>query len=643
MRFWPILSLSLLLPAAGNAEIPLENFLKDDSFGTIEISPDGQHLAATVPLGNRTSLVILRMADMSKTGHVTLPEKSHVVDFDWVNNERILFSIGEKQGALEQPRATGELYGVNADGSGQGQALIGYRAAGSKYSRDSKLVAASIISLLPKEPHYVLVSVAEFGGAFTSVERFQVETGRRTVVARAPVRNAAFLADPKGIVRFAVGAGSDLKSKTYYRADEKSEWQLINDDAQSGVVVGVLGFNADASIAYLNVEQAEGPDAIESFDTKTGARTLLMRDTVADPAGVLISPIDGGVWGVVYNGPKPRVEYIEANHPLAKTHASLAAALPGQLVLPTGFTRDGSIGLFRSFSSQVPSDFYLFDRKTGQARYLASRADWFKPDDLAASKAVEITARDGLVLHGILTLPKGSDGKNLPLVVNPHGGPFGVYDTLQYDLDAQILASRGFAVLKVNFRGSGNYGRSFERAGYRQWGQTMQDDLTDATRWAIEQRIADPKRIAIYGASYGAYAALMGAVREPDLYACAIGNVGVYDMPMMFSKGDVQESRIGTNFLKESLGEQGLAEISPNRLADRIKAPILLLAGAEDERAPAAHTEAMRDALKQLNKPIDSVIYPGEGHGSYLLKNRLDTAQRILAFLDQHIGTTKPD
>lgn len=641
MRFWLTASLALLFPMHSQAEIPLEDFLKDDSFGTIEISPDGQHLAATVPMGNRTSLVILRMSDLGKTGHVTLPEKSHVIDYDWVNDDRILFSIGETQGALEQPRATGELYGVNADGSGQGPALIGYRSAGNKYTRESKRVAASIISLLREEPKYVLVAVNEFGGAFTSVERLQVETGRRTVVARAPVRNASFLADPQGVVRFAIGTGSDLQSKTYYRADGKSEWQLLNDQAQSGVVVGVLGFNQNASIAYLQSEQTEGPDAIESFDTRTGKRALILRDKTVDPSGVLTSPIDGDVWGVIFNGPEPRVEYLAPQHPLAKAHAGLAAALPGQLVIPTGFTRDGMIGLFRAFSSQIPGDFYLFDRKTGQARYLASRAGWFKPEDLAPSKSITIEARDGLTLPGILTLPKDSDGKNMPLVINPHGGPFGVFDTMQYDLDAQILASRGFAVLKVNFRGSGNYGRAFERAGYRQWGRAMQDDLTDATRWAIAEGIADPERIAIYGASYGAYAALMGVAREPELYACAIGNVGVYDMPMMYSKGDVQQSRIGTNFLRESLGEEGLADISPSRLADRITVPVLLLAGAEDERAPAAHTEAMRDALKRLNKPVDSVIYPGEGHGSYLLKNRLDTANRILTFLDQQIGTHK--
>lgn len=627
-------------PATAEPRISLEDFLKDDAFGTIEISPTGEYLAATVPLEDRTSLIILRMSDMSKTGYVTLPKKTHIASFDWVNDERILFSIGEKQGSLEQPRGTGELYGVNADGSGQGAALIGFRAKSAKYAsaHNSKLVFASIIHLLPDDPKSVLISVAEMGSEFTSVERMNVETGRRLAVARAPVRNAQFLADPKGVVRFALGAGSDLKSKTYYRDGEASDWQLINDEVVTGRVVGILGFNADAATAYLQVEQEQGPDAIEAFDTKTGDRELVLRDAIVDPSAALVSPVDGGVWGVVFNGTAPRIEYLDPDSSFAAAHRSLSAALPGQVVFPTGFTRDGQIGLFRAYSDRVPMDFYLFDRKAGSARYLASRADWLKPDDLAVSKPVVVRSRDGLDLHGLLTVPNGGDGKNMPLIVNPHGGPFGPYDAWNFDLDAQILASRGYAVLKINFRGSGGYGRAFQRAGYQQWGGTMQDDVTDATRWAIAQGIADPRRICIYGASYGAYASLMGVVKEPDLYACAAGNVGVYDMPTMYGKGDIQARRAGENFLREALGEENLAAISPTRLADRIKVPVLLAAGAEDERAPPVHTEMMRDALERLNKPVETVIYKGEGHGSYLLKNRLDGYRRLLAFFDRHIG-----
>jgi dipeptidyl aminopeptidase/acylaminoacyl peptidase len=258
---------------------------------------------------------------------------------------------------------------------------------------------------------------------------------------------------------------------------------------------------------------------------------------------------------------------------------------------------------------------------------------------LSEMRPISLKARDGMPLEGFLTIPRGSNGKNLPMIVNPHGGPFGPYDAWGYNGEVQLLASRGYAVLQLNYRGSGNYGRAFEHAGYKQWGGTMQDDLTDATRWAIQQGIADAHRICIYGASYGGYAALEGVAKEPSLYRCAIGYVGVYDMPTMFHAGDIQYSKSGENFLKETLGEDNLDVISPTHLADRITVPVMMVAGREDVRAPPKHTEMMRDALQKAGKQVDTKIYAGEGHGFYTIEDRTDLYTRMLAFLDRNIGS----
>ena len=290
------------------------------------------------------------------------------------------------------------------------------------------------------------------------------------------------------------------------------------------------------------------------------------------------------------------------------------------------------------YSDRIPGDFYLFDRKLERATYLASKDGWFKPEMLSEVRSINLKARDGLPLQGFITIPRGSNGRNLPLVVNPHGGPFGIYDYWAYNFETQLLASRGYAVLQLNFRGSGNNGRAFEHAGYKQWGGTMQDDLTDATHWAIQQGIADPHRICIYGASYGAYAALMGVAKEPNLYRCAIGYVGVYDMDLMYHGGDVHESMYGYNSLKEQLGKQNLDAISPTNLADRITVPVMLVAGREDRRAPYEHTERMRDALQRAGKQVDARIYYGEGHGFYKEADVTDFYTRMLAFLDRNIG-----
>ena len=236
-------------------------------------------------------------------------------------------------------------------------------------------------------------------------------------------------------------------------------------------------------------------------------------------------------------------------------------------------------------------------------------------------------------------MPPGVEaGATLPMVLLPHGGPYGIFDTWGFDEDVQILARAGYAVLQVNYRGSGNYGRAFKAAGAGEWGRKMQDDLTDATRWAIAQKIADPAKICLYGASYGGYAALMGAAREPELYRCAAGYVGVYDMVRMH-KYDASLSRSLRNWTLDWIGErEDMAAISPTLLADRIKAPVFLAAGGKDQRAPIEHSERMEKALKTASVPVEALYYPNEGHGFYTEEHRREFYTRLLAFLARHLG-----
>ncbi len=626
--------------AASHGAPSMADFLKRDAFGTMKISPTGEYIAATVPLSDRTSLIIFDRSDMKQTGHVTLPAKSHIADFNWVNDHRILFSIAEKEGDLVTPRATGEIFGVNADGSGQGAAIVGVRSNDAHFvpSGKSHLYFASLIDTLRNDDDNVLISLAS-PSPYTEVARMNVNTGSMLTVAKAPVQHAEFLDDPSGVVRFATGAGDDRRVKTYYRADGDAKWELINDEARSELAMEPVGFSADGKTAYLQAEETEGPDGIYAFDTATRKRELLYRDDNTSPANYLHSPDDGAVYAALFDDGKPRVEYLDPDNRYAKQLRNIQASIKDAMVLPASYTKDGSLALYRMYSDRIPSDFYLFDRNANRVSYIASRASWFKPEMLSEMRPVSFKARDGLPLEGFLTLPRGSDGKNLPLVLNPHGGPFGPYDQWGYNPEIQLLASRGYAVLQVNFRGSGNYGRAFQHAGFKQWGGTMQDDLTDATKWAIAQGIANPNRICIYGASYGGYAALEGVAKEPTLYRCAIGYVGVYDMPTMYHVGDIQDSKSGQNFLKEELGEDKLDAISPTHLASRIVVPVMMVAGREDVRAPAKHTEMMRDALQKAGKQVDAKIYAGEGHGFYTEADRTDLYTRMLAFLDRYIGT----
>jgi dipeptidyl aminopeptidase/acylaminoacyl peptidase len=224
------------------------------------------------------------------------------------------------------------------------------------------------------------------------------------------------------------------------------------------------------------------------------------------------------------------------------------------------------------------------------------------------------------------------------LVVLPHGGPFGVFDRWTFDVEPQILAAAGYAVLQVNYRGSSNYGRSFSQAGAQQWGRTMQDDLTDATHWAIDQGIADRSRICMYGASYGAYASLMGAAKEPDLYRCAAGYVGVYDLVTLSAEESRESKRMNT-WTSEWMGKgEGLASVSPTRIANRIKVPVFLAGGGEDETAPIEQSEKMERALKQAGVPVETLYYRTEGHGFYTVEHQREYYTRLLAFLARNLG-----
>jgi dipeptidyl aminopeptidase/acylaminoacyl peptidase len=258
---------------------------------------------------------------------------------------------------------------------------------------------------------------------------------------------------------------------------------------------------------------------------------------------------------------------------------------------------------------------------------------------MAEMKPITFKARDGLLIHGYLTLPHGA-GKDVPLIIHPHGGPFGIRDEWGFDPEVQYLAYHGYAVLQVEYRGSGGYGNAFMEDGYRQWGGTMQDDLTDATHWAVQQGIADPRLICIYGASYGGYASLEGVEKEPDLYRCAVGYAGVYDLVKMRNEANTLRGELLGPFMERTVGddEAALREYSPYLHVDKIKAALFLAHGGADYTVAIAHADELRDALDKIHKPYEWVYYRNEGHGFYTLEHQVDIYTKMLAFFDKNIG-----
>ena len=610
---------------AADAQVDVDSFVRQDEFGDVQISPDGNYFAATVPLEDRTVLAVIRRSDNEIVAKAGGDSHSVVYDFHWATPDRVLVSLARRDGALDAPSADGAIYAVSVDGK-------------ARYTLDVNDAVVYLEDVIGDGKTVLVTRWPWYSGSKPKLAKVDVYDGRGKVVATSPLENAGFTVNADGTAYFASG-WVDAKQRLYYRASGDKDWTLINDERESGHGEYPLGFGEDGT-GYVQVEQATGPDVIRSWDPKTRALKDVLRDPDVDPYRILYSPDRHVPVGAMYMHDGMHTRFFDPESPTARLYRSLEQVFPGQSVLVTSATRDGKQMLVQVWSDRNPGDFYLYDAGTHRATLAISRRQWFDPEKLPRTRLVEVKARDGLVLHGYLTTPMDAGQKPVPLVVMPHGGPYQVFDTWGFDDDSQLLAAAGYAVLRINYRGSGNYGRAFAQAGRLQWGRRMQDDITDATQWAIEQGIADPKRICLVGASYGAYAALMGAAREPALYQCAVGYVGVYDMVRL--QRSETSSRRSRQWTHDWIGEHGdMAEISLTKMANQIRVPVLLAAGGEDQTATFKQTLFMETALRKAHVPVETLYYPNEGHGFYSLAHRRGYDTRLLEFLSRYLGGAK--
>jgi len=639
--------LALLLPAAAVAQPPIEDFVKRPAYGQARISPDGTYLALVSDRGDQDVLTLVRTEDLKPVKINILPNKKSIGEFHWISNERLLFNAVRKMGGYAEPFATGEWFAVNADGSQPTPVIFyGTRTA----SERSKAVGNELFSLLDPlldDPRHVIMqsrSPRSSEGAGTQVARVDTVSGRRTVLATAPKANCSISLDSAKEPRFAVCSSSrneegEFEERTELYKRDRMEWQLVSTSRSEGKHLWVVHTTPEGRIY---AEQSDDkPGAIGTLDPETGEFTEIFRDEVADVARYFWSTDESALLAVATSATVPRVTLIDEDHPEAAIYKSLSAAFPGKFVDFSSHTRDGRQILVSVRSDTDPGEIYLYDRANGSARLLMRHRDWVDPEKSASVRPFSVRARDGLQLHGYLTVPNGSDGKNLPLIVNPHGGPIGPRDQWGYNWETQLFASRGYAVLQVNFRGSGGYGKAFRDAGHMNWADGIQNDIIDATRWAIDQGHADPERICIYGGSFGGYSALMAPIREPGMFKCTFGYVGVYDVEMMFKRGDIPQRESGLRYLRRTHGSDAAAwrNASPARRADEVRIPVYLAAGARDERTPPEQTELMEKALRSAGNPPEGVIIQsGEMHGFYGLEARVNLYTEMLDFFARHIG-----
>lgn len=626
------------------AEPTLEAFVGPDAFTDIRISPDGRHLAAGVPMEDRSLLVMLGSADLKRVGALAFDEDIFLHDFNWVSDGRLVYSVASRRGRKTSPAYTGHLYRVELDGSDAGPvaSTCSQRQAGAARPIRTEC-GMQVVDPLWNDPGAVLVRFGTpngiaLGDGEAGVARVEFDGSRvNDLKVYSPLENAHYVVDNAGQVRFASGRFSGSR---FARLDLRvgDEWVTVNDEAATGRRARVLGFSGDSRTAYLAVGEAEGPDGVYAMDLQTRERRRILAEQRVDPADVVRAPQDGALIAIRYFDGKPVLGYVEPGHPLALELKKMERAFAGQAVWPTSYTRDGAKAIYRVSSDRNSGEFFLVDHQSGKASFIAAANEAFDPEKMSPMRAVRLKARDGVEIDALLTVPASwPAGQRGPMVVIPHDGPRGVASRWGFDREVQLFASRGYAVLQPNFRGSAGRGHAFHALGNRQWGGAMVDDIIDATRWAVAEGVADPARICIKGLGYGGYAAMVGAARAPDLFACAIGDGGYYDLSKMVADetlGGVHRKA----YLEELLGAGDVERASPNRLAGEIKAPVLLAAGQYDGIVPPEHARILQRALRGAGRAPELVVYEDEDHGNFLPANRLDWARRMLAFLDQHIG-----
>ena len=606
----------------------------------MELSPSGEYIALATPSadGLETTLEVTRLST-GKSQIMRFGRQQHVSDIHWTADDQLVVSRAALEPLKARPVTQGELYSTDIHAKNQ-DVLFGFVPDSQTKRGKRKDRGWSVIAkVLNDEPGMALVDFTCWDcGEEPDTVIFKVDTrtGERKEVERGN-RLASYQFDKSGEPRFRTTWDENDEPVLAYRRSKGDAWQPLPKSI-AGRLLYAARFAPDGNTVYALATDELEPAQAYRIDLKAGTRTKLAGDPDVAVSDFLYSGLDGIPFAVTYDAAKPALQYIDPDSEWAKLHAGLMASFPGHMVSFNGFSRDGNKVLFTTWSDRDVGSYYLYDRTTRQVQKIIDYKPWLKPEAMAQTRPIEFTNRQGQKLFGFYTA-KGEGPK--PMVVMAHGGPFGIYDNWSFDEQVQFLASRGYAVLQVNYRGSGGRGEAFQRSGWQGWGTTLQDDITDGVRWAIDNKLADPARICTFGASFGGYTALIQPILNPGMYRCAIGYVGVYDLPLMRrTDKNMGQSKRNTRFFDRTLGTDmdALAKVSPVQRANDVQVPVMLVHGRDDKTADFNQFKSMEAALKAQGKRVETFVVDGEGHGFVKPENRAELYKRMEAFLGKYIG-----
>ncbi len=616
------------------SDIPVEAFADLPTFSRARLSPSGSRVGFFVSYEGRKHLVV---QDLDGSNRSIIPpgeEKTEFHYFFWKTDDTIVARVGLTGFRIEFRSMTIlETRSISFNVVTKEFKWLGKpnpRDAGERASQNEL-----IVDYLPNDPNHILLQLDLKLDATPEVYKVNVTNGRRKRVRTGKKGVNSWYSDQNSDIRLGIGyrPHSD-KRNIYYRTNEGKWLDVTKTDWSEKYEI--VGFTDNPNLIYVQGENEHGTLGLYSLDIESGTiKDHVFSHPEVDIGGMYYHPVTEHLAGVSYVDDFDRTEYFDKD--LRKLQRSLSKALPNEVVSVVSKARDKELYLIYSESDTNPGDYYFYNRPERKLGWVTSVRSPINPDYMSNVKAVEIPMRDGNAIKAYMTEPKGKEVTDLPTVVLPHGGPH-ARDTATWDWWSQFYASRGYLVLQPNFRGSEGYGPAYKVAGEHQWGGLMQDDVTDATKWLISEGLANPGRICIAGASYGGYAALFGAIKEQNLYKCAISVNGVTDLPKL--KSHDRFTSLGGKDWTKTMGLKDVDDklVSPYHRADEINVPVLLISSKDDARIPYRHSKDMHKRLKKLKKDSRYVQLENGTHNMLTAESRLITLRETEKFLAKHIG-----
>lgn len=646
--------------------LSVQQFFALPNFQQMRLSPDGSKIAAIAPYRGRKNLIIVDVKTRQAKA-ITSTDKWDVRGIQWIGDRRLYFTVVDGEAASGRPRLKGG-YAIDPDGTNLRE-VWGYNSAGSPYGN----FINNILATEGGDSAIAYVSMNLRSKNWADVYRIDFRSLRTELLSfNSPGRVSDWIINsnkkPVAALRTTSRASRGLAVEdqlVILRQDEKWETVLTKNSIDGKEEIGICGLDSDDKTLYISARRGFDKAAIWKYDINSREFSKpLIQDPIVDincssnnedsnfsSSATLISDYTTKrIIGIHYDSGMPTTVFFYPDSSTEKLFTKLRDATDGEVRIR--WNKDQSFALISSVSDINPITYYLYYPNKNQLEIIANSRPWINPNLMPKRKFIQYKSRDGLTIPAYLTLPRDSLGKKLPLIINIHGGPMvRGYTWIGWGRwpEASFFAMHGYAVLEPEPRGSTGWGSQHFIKHFKQWGLSMQDDITDGALHLISEGIVDRERICLHGASYGGYAALQGLIREPGLFKCGNSFVAVTDLSLLQNTAysdtarDTEFDYLRNEFIywvgDSSRDALQFELTSPARNADKIQAPVMLTMGSDDVRVPLVHGEAMRNSMLKAGKSIEWKVYAEEGHGFNLEKNVVDFYTRSLNFFNKHIGS----